>query len=77
MVLIALDQINVGGDIVRQSFLIVLAGRGASRSRWPSGSAGKDWAARRIEEWWPRDRAAAATGDPEPPRMSFPRDTSD
>ena len=28
VVLIALDQVNIGGDIVRQTFLIMLAGRG-------------------------------------------------
>jgi hypothetical protein len=55
VVLIALDQIKVGGDIVRQSFLIILAGVVFALAL-AFGLAGKDWAARRIEEWWPRDR---------------------
>jgi hypothetical protein len=55
VVLIALDQIKVGGDIVRQSFLIILAGIVFALAL-AFGLAGKDWAARRIEEWWPGDR---------------------
>ena len=41
VVLIALDQVNVGGDIVRQTFLIVLAGRGVrARARLRPGRQG-------------------------------------
>ena len=46
VVLIALDQIEVGGDIVRQTLPDPARGRRASRWRWRSGSAGRDWAAR-------------------------------
>ena len=59
VVLIALDQVKVGGDIVRQSFLIILGGVVFALAL-AFGLAGKDWAARRIEEWWP--------GEPPPPR---------
>ena len=38
VVLIALDQVSVGGDIVRESFLIILAAW-CWGSRWPSESA--------------------------------------
>jgi hypothetical protein len=53
VVLIALDQVNVGGDIVRQTFLIVLAGVVFALAL-AFGLGGKDWAAEMLERWWPR-----------------------
>ena len=53
VVLIALDQIKVGGDIIRESFLILLGGV-VFAIALAFGLGGKDWAAERIEEWWPR-----------------------
>ena len=53
VVLIALDQVNVGGDIVRQSFLILLAGLVFALAL-AFGLGGKDWAAELLERWWPR-----------------------
>lgn len=53
VVLIALDQVNIGGDIVRQSFLIVLAGLVFALAL-AFGIGGKDWAAELLERWWPR-----------------------
>jgi hypothetical protein len=64
VVLIALDQVRIGGDIVRQSFLIILAGVVFALAL-AFGLAGKDWAADRIQEWWPRRQAS-------PPRVSTP-----
>jgi hypothetical protein len=55
VVLIALDQVNVGGDIVRQTFLIVLAGVVLALAL-AFGLGGKDWAAELLERWWPRNR---------------------
>ena len=55
VVLIALDQINVGGDIVRQSFLIILAGIVLALAL-AFGLGGKDAAAELIDRWWPRRR---------------------
>jgi len=55
VVLIALDQVNVGGDIVRQTFLIVLAGVVFALAL-AFGIGGKDWAADMLERWWPRRR---------------------
>ncbi|MDR6888102.1 MULTISPECIES: mechanosensitive ion channel family protein [Variovorax] len=63
VILIALDQIKVGGDIVRESFLVVLAGVVFALAL-AFGLAGKDWAAAQIERWWPRapkDRSATAS----------------
>jgi flagellar biosynthesis protein FliQ len=55
VVLIALDHVDVGGDIVRQTFLIVLAGVVFALAL-AFGLGGKDWAAEMLERWWPRRR---------------------
>ncbi len=55
VVLIALDQVNIGGDIVRQSFLIILAGVILALAL-AFGLGGKEWAAELLERWWPRRR---------------------
>lgn len=52
VVLIALDQLDIGGAIVRQAFLIVLAGLVLALAL-AFGLGGKDWAAARLESWWP------------------------
>jgi hypothetical protein len=54
VVLMALDQVKIGGDIVRQSFLIILAGVVLALAL-AFGLGGRDWAARRLERWWPRE----------------------
>jgi len=54
VVLIALDQTNVGGDIVRQTFLILLAGTVFGLSL-AFGLGGRRWAARLLERWWPTE----------------------
>jgi hypothetical protein len=54
VVLIALDQVNVGGDIVRHSFLILLAGVVLALAL-AFGLGGREWAARLLERWWPHD----------------------
>lgn len=56
VVLIALDHVKVGGDIVRESFIVILAGVVFALAL-AFGLAGKDWAADRIAQWWPRDGA--------------------
>jgi len=53
VVLIALDQVAIGGDIIRQTFLIVLAGVVFALAL-AFGLGGKDWAAEMLERWWPR-----------------------
>lgn len=53
VVLIALEQMQIGGDIVRMSFLIVLAGIVFALAL-AFGLGGKSWAAELLERWWPR-----------------------
>ena len=53
VVLIALDQVGIGGDIIRQTFLILLAGF-VFAVALAFGLGGKDWAADILERWWPR-----------------------
>ena len=55
VVLIVLDQMQVGGDIIRQSFLIVLAGVVFALAL-AFGLGGQRWAADLLERWFPRDR---------------------
>ena len=71
VVLIALDQVKVGGDIVRQSFLVILAGVVFALAL-AFGLAGKEWAAERIQHWWPRERKL--DGDPAKPATGWHKD---
>jgi hypothetical protein len=52
VVLIALDQVSVGGQIVRESFLIILAGVVFGLAL-AFGLGGRRWAAAMLERWWP------------------------
>lgn len=53
VVLIALDQLGIGGDIIRQSFLIILAGVVLALAL-AFGLGGREWAAKLLEYWWPQ-----------------------
>jgi len=53
VVLIALDQVDIAGDIVRHTFLILLAGIVFALSL-AFGLGGREWAAEMLERWWPR-----------------------
>jgi hypothetical protein len=55
VVMIALGQIDVGGDIVQRTFLIILAGLVLALAL-AFGLGGKEWAAAMLERWWPRHR---------------------
>jgi Mechanosensitive ion channel, conserved TM helix len=55
IVLIALDHANVGGTIIRQSFLIILAGIMLALAL-AFGLGGQRWAADLLERWWPKQR---------------------
>jgi hypothetical protein len=55
VVMIALSQIEVGGDIVQRTFLIILAGLMLAFAL-AFGLGGKDWAASLLQRWWPQHR---------------------
>jgi Mechanosensitive ion channel, conserved TM helix len=63
VVLIALDQVQVGGDIVRQSFLIVLAAV-AFALALAFGLAGQKRAAHFLERHWPSAESDREPGGP-------------
>ena len=53
IVLISLDHLNVGGDIIRHTFLIVLGGVVLALAL-AFGIGGQRWAAELLDRWWPR-----------------------
>lgn len=53
VVLMALEQMGVGGDIIRHSFLILLGGVVLALAL-AFGLGGQKWAAQLLERWWPR-----------------------
>ena len=63
VVLIALDHLEIGGSIVQYSFLILLAGV-VFAIALAFGLGGRDWAADRIERWWPREHGAVLKDRP-------------
>jgi hypothetical protein len=62
VVMIALSQIEVGGDIVQKTFLIILAGLMLALAL-AFGLGGKTWAAALLERWWPQHKASGDPGD--------------
>jgi hypothetical protein len=63
VVLIALEHMQLGGEIVRYSFLIVLAGSVLALAL-AFGLGGKAWAAEMLERWWPRQSEHRVTQRP-------------
>jgi flagellar biosynthesis protein FliQ len=55
VVLIALDTLDVGGDIIRETFLVLLAGV-VFAFALAFGLGGQDWAREMLERWWPRKK---------------------
>jgi Conserved TM helix len=53
VVMIALSQVEVGGDIVQRTFLIILAGLVLALAL-AFGLGGKEWAGAMLERWWPQ-----------------------
>jgi len=53
VIMIALSQVEVGGDIVQRTFLVILAGVVLALAL-AFGLGGKEWAAALLERWWPR-----------------------
>ena len=56
VIMIALSQVEVGGDIVQRTFLVILAGIVLALAL-AFGLGGKDWAASLLERWWPRRKS--------------------
>jgi hypothetical protein len=55
VIMIALSQVEVGGEIVQHTFLIILAGLMLALAL-AFGLGGRDWAASLLQRWWPHDR---------------------
>jgi Conserved TM helix len=54
VVMIALSQVEIGGDIVQRTFLIILAGLMLALAL-AFGLGGRNWAAALLQRWWPQD----------------------
>ena len=50
--MIALDQMDIGGNIVREAFLLLLGGLVLALAL-AFGLGGRRWAAAHLERWWP------------------------
>lgn len=55
VIMIALEHLEIGGVIVRQTFLIILAGVMLALAL-AFGLGGRAWAAAHLERWWPSPR---------------------
>ena len=55
VIMIALSQVAIGGEIVQHTFLIILAGLMLALAL-AFGLGGRDWAAALLQRWWPHDR---------------------
>jgi Conserved TM helix len=55
VLMITLSQVEIGGDILQRTFLIILAGVVLALAL-AFGLGGKDWAAALLERWWPRHK---------------------
>ncbi|MGV3493209.1 MAG: mechanosensitive ion channel family protein [Ramlibacter sp.] len=74
VVLVTLDQTHIGGDLIRQSFLVILTGLVFALAL-AFGLGGRNWAAERIESWWPSEKkpdpeAGMPRPVPEPPSFA-------
>jgi Conserved TM helix len=63
VIMIALSQVEVGGDIVQRTFLVILGGIVLALAL-AFGLGGKDWAAGLLERWWPRHGNKDQADDP-------------
>lgn len=68
VILVTLDQTQIGGDLIRQSFLVLLTGVVFALAL-AFGLGGRNWAAERIESWWPSEKKPEVLQDTgNPPR---------
>lgn len=65
VILIALEQLAIGGDILRYTFLILLAGVVLALAI-AFGLGGQRWAGDLLQRWWPPDRSKPGGGDDAP-----------
>jgi hypothetical protein len=63
VVVIAFDQLDIGGNLLRTAFLILLSGVVFALAL-AFGLGGKEWAAERLHEWWPSDSSASTPRKP-------------
>ena len=66
VILVTLDQTQIGGDLIRQSFLVILTGVVFALAL-AFGLGGRNWAAERIESWWPSERKHEPAPEPARP----------
>jgi hypothetical protein len=55
VIMIALSQVEIGGDIVQRTFLIILGGLMLALAL-AFGLGGRQWAAALLQRWWPQHR---------------------
>lgn len=55
VVMIALSQVEIGGDIVQRTFLIILGGLMLALAL-AFGIGGQEWAAALLQRWWPQHK---------------------
>ena len=60
VILIALDGLDIGGNILTHAFLIILTGL-VLAAALAFGLGGREWAAARLERWWPTARRGDRT----------------
>lgn len=65
VVLIGLEVLSIGGDIVRHTFLILLAGVVLALAL-AFGLGGQHWAGALLEKWWPTRHREERDGNSEP-----------
>lgn len=71
VILVTLDQTQIGGDLIRESFLVLLTGLVFALAL-AFGLGGRHWAADRIESWWPTERRPGDAPIPPPPAPARP-----
>ena len=71
VVLIALDQVNIGGAIIFYTFLVILSGLVLTFAL-AFGLGGREWAARRLEQWWPGRGPGPSAADSSPLQRTVP-----
>jgi Conserved TM helix len=55
VIMVALSQVEIGGEIVQHTFLIILAGLMLALAL-AFGLGGREWAAALLQRWWPHER---------------------